>query len=208
MLPENISDKKTEASSFVNLSYTYDNNLNVESIVNHREPQFSLTELVYDDLDRLTETKGADHGVGKSKISYDGLGNIQSYSNTSVFKEHDYEYKYDTNNRLSYVHNKGNTSQKVRNFSANGSYDKRGHVLNNGQRSFSYNVANQMIRSGSNRYLYDGFDRRIKTNDSKGISYSMYSQAGKLLFRSTPEGNINYIFLGTNLLLKKAQCKS
>ena len=60
-----------------------------------------------------------------------------------------------------------------------------------------------MTQSGSNRYVYDGYNRRIKTTDSKGISYSMYSQAGKLLYRETPDGGINYLFLGDKLIAKE-----
>ncbi len=35
-----------------------------------------------------------------------------------------------------------------------------------------------MVKSDSNNYVYDGYNRRIKTVDSKGVSYSLYSKAG------------------------------
>ncbi|MFT4926263.1 MAG: RHS repeat-associated protein, partial [Phenylobacterium sp.] len=45
--------------------------------------------------------------------------------------------------------------------------------------------------------------RRVKIIDSNGTSYSMYSQAGKLLYRETKDGGINYIFLGDKLIAKE-----
>ncbi|WP_337993116.1 RHS repeat-associated core domain-containing protein [Thalassomonas haliotis] len=89
------------------------------------------------------------------------------------------------------------------NFGQNDSYDSRGNVTDNGKRSFQYNLAGQMIASGSNRYLYDGYNRRIKTTDSKGASYSLYSQSGRLMYRETVKGGINYIFLGDKLVAKQ-----
>ncbi|NQZ09587.1 MAG: hypothetical protein HRT35_20755 [Algicola sp.] len=62
-----------------------------------------------------------------------------------------------------------------------------------------------MTSSGTNTYLYDGFNRRIKTQDSKGHSYSMYSQSGTLLYRETPAGGINYIYLGKKLVAKEGR---
>ena len=69
--------------------------------------------------------------------------------------------------------------------------------------TFAYILANQMVKSDSNNYVYDGYNRRIKTVDSKGISYSLYSKAGKLLYRETPKGGINYIYLGGKLVAKE-----
>jgi RHS repeat-associated protein len=83
------------------------------------------------------------------------------------------------------------------------SYDSRGNVTHNGIRSFKYNPLNHMTESDGNSYLYDGFNRRVKTIDSNGTSYSMYSQAGKLLYRETKDGGINYIFLGDKLIAKE-----
>jgi RHS repeat-associated protein len=54
-----------------------------------------------------------------------------------------------------------------------------------------------------NTYVYDGYNRRVKTQDSKGTSYSMYSQSGRLLYRETELGGVNYIFLGDKLIAKE-----
>jgi len=202
-LPAQITDKYG-ASDRVNLNYTYDNNLNITSLTNTRDAGiYSLTDLTYDGLDRLTSTTGG-NGIGSSNITYDGLGNIRTYSNNSLFDPSNLTYYYKSNFLLDNVKTTG-TSTKVRNFAASGSYDARGNVLKNGNnnRSFTYNLANQMTESGGNSYVYDGYNRRIKTQDSKGTSYSFYSQAGKLLYRETEEGGINYIFLGSKLVAKE-----
>ncbi len=205
-IPSQIADK-LGSSDIMNLSYTYDNNNNITSLKNTRdEGAYSLTNLAYDGLDRLISTTGMMLGIGSSTISYDGLGNIRSYSNDSLFNPSDLTYNYKTNFQLNYVNTTG-TNTKVRDFSASDSYDTKGNVLKNGNtegiNTFEYNLDNQMTEAGTNRYTYDGYNRRIKTVDSKGTSYSFYSQAGKLLYRETPEGGINYIFLGDKLIAKE-----
>ncbi len=66
-----------------------------------------------------------------------------------------------------------------------------------------YNLANQMTSAkGTNTYLYDGFNRRVKQTDAKGTSYSVYSQSGTLLMRETNQGKINYIYLAGKLISK------
>ncbi|MDN3379188.1 MULTISPECIES: RHS repeat-associated core domain-containing protein [unclassified Pseudoalteromonas] len=200
-IPSSITDKYG-SSDRVNLSYIYDDNNNIKRITNTREAGiYSLSNLNYDGLDRLTSTVGGS-GIGSSTITYDGLGNIRTYRNTSAFDPSNLTYSYKSNFLVNEVKTTG-TNTKIRNFAASGSYDTRGNVLKNGNRSFTYNLANQMTASGANRYVYDGYNRRIKTQDSKGTSYSFYSQSGKLLYRETPTGGINYIFLGDKLVAKE-----
>lgn len=200
-IPNQLTDK-LGSSDIMNLSYTYDNNTNITSLTNTLdEGIYSLSNLTYDGLDRLISTTGG-LGIGSSSINYDGLGNIRSYSNDSLFNLSDLTYNYKANFQLDYVNTTG-TNTKVRDFSANNSYDAKGNVLKNGSREFKYNLDNQMVESGTNSYVYDGYNRRIKTQDSKGTSYSFYSQAGKLLYRETPKGGINYIFLGDKLIAKE-----
>ncbi len=97
----------------------------------------------------------------------------------------------------------------------NFNYDSQGNVINNGTRTFNYNKANQLTSSGSNSYLYDGHNLRAKTTDSHGISYSLYSLSGQLLYRETEVdpnthiGNgVNYIFLGKKLVAKEGAITS
>lgn len=211
-LPRQITDL-TSDKAHVNLTYGYDNNLNITSIANPKDGGiYGLSLLQYDGLDRLINTTG-DTGIGSSTIAYDGLGNIRAYKNTSLFDPSDLTYSYDNaSNRLMSVSNSElseDSDDGQRNFGASG-YDARGNVLKNGKRSFTYNRANQMIGSGTNSledtslFEYDGHNRRIKYQKDDGkIEYSMYSQSGKLLYRQTEQGYTNFIFLGDKLVAKE-----
>ncbi|MFT4926239.1 MAG: RHS repeat-associated protein [Phenylobacterium sp.] len=203
-MPNKIHDHLA-GSDRLNLSYTFDYQNNVKSIIDGIDANFSLTHLNYDGLDRLTSTVGG-NGIGDSNLSYDGLGNIRTYKTLNSNKDHNFNYQYDTSTfRLTGVTGVGAAGYNF-NHSTNGvpdSYDNRGNVTHNGIRSFKYNPLNHMTESDGNQYLYDGFNRRVKIIDSNGTSYSMYSQAGKLLYRETSDGGINYIFLGDKLIAKE-----
>ena len=61
--------------------------------------------------------------------------------------------------------------------------------------------------STSNQYRYDGHNRRVKQvktkpNGSTDTEYSLYSQAGTLLYRETEDGSSNYLYLGKKLIAK------
>ncbi|MEI5639987.1 MULTISPECIES: RHS repeat-associated core domain-containing protein [unclassified Pseudoalteromonas] len=152
---------------------------------------------MYDDLNRLTNVYGGNL-IGKSTITYDGLGNIETYKS----KDTDLAYSYNrANNRLSSITGTG-TSGKYGNIQ----YDVRGNIKHNGAFGLSYNAANQMVSAKGNTFLYDGHNRRVKQVEAKGTSYSFYSQDGTLLYREkgdtlTGEG-INYIYLGEKLIAK------
>jgi RHS repeat-associated protein len=197
-MPSEIRDYK-DSTDHVNLGYSYDNQNNIEKITDDINNAYSLTDLGYDGLDRLISTRGGST-IGSSVITYDAIGNITSYSNTSTLKSNDLTYTYNlTTNRLTNITGHGSASYD---FSQTDSYDSRGNILKNGMRSFDYNLANQMTTSEANHYVYDGYNRRVKTTDSKGISYSMYSQSGRLLYREVDGEAVNYIFLGDKLIAK------
>ena len=200
-LPSSITDSILD-EQHLNLSYTYDFNLNITSIINPKHvSSYSLTSLSYDGLGRMTSSVGG-VGIGSSSISYDGLGNILTYSNDSAYNPSDFTYNYGSNHRLTSVTDKELPQQNNRNFDSG--YDKRGNVTNNGKRRFTYNLANQLIASGNSEFLYGGYNRRIKSvKDDGSIEYSMYSQSGKLLYRENILGYINYIFLGDKLVAKE-----
>jgi RHS repeat-associated protein len=204
-VPERIKDAKAGFTA-LEYSYTYDDNLNVKTLTDHVNSNFSITGFSYDGLDRLTSTTG-DNGMGSSSIKYDGLGNITEYKNEGHAisgKNRSLDYFYDTNNRLDIVQIPGTTPLKIRDMA----YDDRGNVTDNYMLGFTYNLANQMVSaSGGNKtFLYDGHNRRVKktsvTNGVTNTNYSLYSQAGTLLYRETPTGGINYIYLGKKLIAK------
>jgi RHS repeat-associated protein len=197
-LPTNVKDATADVT-VLNYAYTYDSNLNIKSITDGVNSSFSLTSLGYDGLDRLTSTAG-NVDMGSSAISYDGVGNITSYSS----KEREFDYHYNTSNVLTKVDiPSGNSSLPYKDFS----YDGRGNVTDNGLMIFDYNLANQMVTAGAGKtFLYDGHNRRVKktsvTTDGTKTDYSLYSQNGTLLYRETDAGGINYIYLGSRLVAK------
>ncbi|MFT4927500.1 MAG: RHS repeat-associated protein, partial [Phenylobacterium sp.] len=140
-------------------------------------------------------------GIGSSSMVYDGLGNITQY--TSKGASLDYTYDLSLNRLTSVNDTIGSKDYTFIDYDSRGNVTENGYVTNSGQRTFDYNLANQMTGSSGNLYLYDGANRRIRTKDSHGTSFSMYSQAGKLLYRETKDGGINYIFLGDKLIAKE-----
>ncbi|MFT4928828.1 MAG: RHS repeat-associated protein [Phenylobacterium sp.] len=192
--PSSIRDHLNQ-SDRLNMAYEYDHQSNITKISDNINAAYSLANLAYDGLDRLTSTTGG-NGIGSSSMAYDALGNITQYTSKGASLNYSYNLSL---NRLTSV----NDSIGSKNYNFAGGYDGRGNVTYNGHRFFDYNLANQMTGSSGNLYLYDGFNRRIRTQDSHGTSFSMYSQAGKLLYRETKDGGINYIFLGDKLIAKE-----
>ncbi|KZN58347.1 RHS repeat domain-containing protein, partial [Pseudoalteromonas luteoviolacea] len=194
LLPTSISDTRNSVN-LVNLSYTYDNNMNVMSITNGVQSTYSLSNLTYDGLDRLISTTGG-ADIGNSTMTYDAIGNIKTYSS----KDRSLTYTYDDEaNRLTSVAGITGKYGSI-------AYDSRGNVTNNGSFELSYNLANQMRSAKGNAYLYDGHNRRVQKTDSDGhTEYSMYSKGGTLLYREkgSASGNgTNYIYLGKKLVAK------
>ncbi|MEQ3657365.1 MAG: RHS repeat-associated core domain-containing protein [Glaciecola sp.] len=193
-LPSAVIHKKG-STDIVRLNYTYDDNANVKSITDGVNSAYSLTNMQYDGLDRLTSTTGGT-GIGSSVMKYDSFGNITYYKSKDRINHYNYSY---TNNRLTAVASSGAKQKDYTSFT----YDARGNITNNSHQSMEYNLANQMTSAkGTNTYLYDGFNRRVKQTDAKGTSYSVYSQSGTLLMRDTNSGKINYIYLAGKLISK------
>jgi RHS repeat-associated protein len=187
-------EDKLNTNLINSLNYSFDGNLNVTSIIDGVNGDYSLTSLSYDQLNRLTKSEGGVN-VGDSTITYDGFGNILTYDND----QQKLVYDYNNQNQLTSVNKvDAPTVTNYRFFT----YDDRGNVEGNGLSGFEFNEANQLQTSGNNTYLYDGHSRRVRQTDSKGISYSMYSQSGILLYRETEAGGINYIYLGDRLVAK------
>jgi|GEM_PF-2256210 len=191
-IPEKVVDY-SGAVTALNLTYSYDPQSNIKSIIDGERSEFSLNNLVYDDLDRLISTSGGS-AIGNSSISYDGLGNITAYDTLGS----SLVYHYDATNKLDSV-----TGTKPYEFL----YDSRGNVRDNGARGFTFNRANQLTKSISNdvvtnSYIYDGHNRRVKSNDRKGESYFLYSQSGTLLYSEKNGRAVNHIFLGKKLIAK------
>ncbi|TDF41959.1 hypothetical protein EYS14_03705 [Alteromonadaceae bacterium M269] len=196
-LPSRIKDSNMSDIA-LDYSYTYDKNRNVKSLKDNQNSSFSLTNLTYDGLDRLTAVT-AGVSINNATLSYDALGNITKYDN----EQHKLDYVYNDSNQLASVNKTDDPNiTNYRSFT----YDSRGNVTSNGYRTFKFNLANQLrssTKSGvTNTYLYDGHNRRVREIEDGVVSYSMYSQDGTLLYREKLGGGVNYIYLGSRLVAK------
>ncbi len=181
--PEYQTVKRSSAAVLQHL-YQYDNNHNIDSILDLVEPAKNIT-LTYDGLDRLDTASGL-----WGSFSYDTVGNLK----TKVLGSQSLTYSYNPNNRLS-----GITGSLSRSFA----YDSRGNVTSNGTRTFSFNLGNQLITSGSNSYQYDGYNRRVKKTSSGKTQYSLYNAAGQLIMTDGDNGLTEYFYLGAKLVARE-----
>lgn len=188
LLPRSIEFKNASNTLLSGFVYSYDNNSNIDGIVDSQSSAFNVS-MTYDGLDRLKTATG---NWGSGIFNYDLMGNITSYSLGGF----GLTYTYNTNKQLTDV-----TGGKAYNFS----YDERYNVTRNTSSGVSmiYNLENQMVSAGSTSYTYDGYNRRIKKQSPAGRELFMYSKAGVLMFSEKSNGvKTNYIYLGNNLIAK------
>ena len=191
-IPASLKDGRSGLTA-LHYDYRFDDGLNVTAITDRVRSAFSITDMVYDGLNRLTNVSG-NSAMGNSTIRYNGHGDITTYNS----KDSALDYTYNaTTGRLDRVTGTGPAAKSL-----SFTYDSRGNVTANGQRSFGWNLANQLVGSGTNAYTYDGNGRRVKQRETRGTRYSFYSQAGRLLHTAAPEGSVNYIYLGDKLIAK------
>lgn len=187
------------SQSINHLSYTYNLNSKISSISNHVDDKFSLTHINYDGLGRITSYIGKS-SIGNGNFSYDSLGNIMSMQDK--VRRQTMVYSGSTN-RLVRVDSTGLEPKSYPTFA----YDLAGNITNNGMRMFSYNLLGQMTNSGNNSYIYDNHNRRIMSNENGKKSYSVYNHQGRLMFVQTPNGSVNYVYLGSRLIAKDGTFK-
>lgn len=188
LLPRSIEFKNASNALLSGFVYSYDNNSNIDGIVDSQSSAFNVS-MTYDGLDRLKTATG---NWGSGIFNYDLMGNITSYSLGGF----GLTYTYNTNKQLT-----GVTGGKAYSFS----YDERYNVARNTSSGVSmiYNLENQMVSAGSTSYTYDGYNRRIKKQTPAGRELFMYSKAGVLMFSEKSNGvKTNYIYLGNNLIAK------
>ena len=195
-LPNKVKDFGNGTTA-QNRTVSYYDNLSVKSVIDHRNTAYSLNLITYDDLDRV-KSVSAGSGIGNSNLTYDALGNIKTYFS----KNRSLTYHY-SNNRLTKVDDTKNNKDYP-----NFVYSDSGNITYNGRKSFVYNLDNQIVESGSNRYTYDGHNRRAKSVDSKGTTFTFYSQSGKLLYREVNGKGINYIYANDKLIAKDGEAGS
>jgi len=168
--------------------YYYDNNLNITNWDDLQSNTYDL-KFSYDALDRLNNIKNRNGSV-IGDMNYDSMGNITKFDNNGNIVN----YYYDSTKKLS------STSGAV---AYSMSYDSRGNVISNGNKSFTYNLANQMTSGNGNTYQYDGHNRRVKAVDSKGTRYSFYTMSGRLVVEKINGVDRENYYLGSQLVAHK-----
>ncbi|MCO7226578.1 RHS repeat domain-containing protein [Pleionea sp. CnH1-48] len=171
----------------INQGFTYDANSNLTFWDDKVNSAYDF-RATYDGLDRLDRITDSYSGTGD--VNYDGMGNITYYKigNKSL------NYYYNSSKQLTSV-----SGHQSRSFN----YDDKGNVTSNGLHTFLYNAADQMYSSDVGDYVYDGHNKRVKTVDSEGTSYSMYARDGKLVYRKVNGIHTDYYHLGKKLVAKK-----
>lgn len=181
------------------LRYDYDQNGNVTVIGDEtpgRNTGVYSRWLHYDGLDRLTDAGSCMFGGDCwHRFTYDALDNMKSWKLPGV---KDYaEYVYDAQNRLGSIKNSGGAT--VVGFG----YDLQGNLQNKNGQIYSFDYGNRLREVAGKEwfYRYDGLGRRVVSARADGLTVSMYSQSGQLMYyEQTGKGNFEQIYLGGSLL--------
>ncbi|WP_125557800.1 RHS repeat-associated core domain-containing protein [Pseudoalteromonas rubra] len=174
--------------------YTYDERNNFKSISDLTDRRYSLSDMSYDGLNRLSSIRGGSQ-FGSINIDYDYLGNIERYSS----KKRNLSYNYQrATNRLIQV---SGISGKYGAFQ----YDSRGNVTNNGSYKLYYDASGSVTQANGLRFTYDSHGRRVQIVDEETKRSSMYNLHGKLLYTESGDiqgEGVNYIYFGKMLVAK------
>jgi len=179
------------ATSYLDLTYGYDERGNTESIVDAIETTYSRTNITYDGVDRMITASGI---WGSGTYGYDHVGNMRSVTEGSSSTTVDY-----LNNRVDQVTQGGSVRQYQ--------YDTYGNVSDNGSFSFTYDDAQNLVlatpySSSGNLYSfdYDGENRRVVRYIGNQEKKFVYTSGGLLLgeYRNDITRAGEYFYLGAN----------
>lgn len=176
------------------LAYTYDGNGNVATITDHVNGR-QTRAMTHDGLDRLTQATGPSFGT--ATYGYNALDNMTTLKVTAGSNVRDHTYNYDTGNRLISVTNTVGGATVV-----GLSYDVQGNLANKNGQVFNFDFGNRLRGvNGVASYVYDGHGRRVRdyTTASK---YSLYSQAGQLMYANDLRKSLGtqYVYLNGSLV--------
>ena len=144
--------------------------------------------LTYDQLDRVDNYRNFSNTL-LGDMNYDPMGNITKFDSVVGSAIH---YTYNSSNkRLMSV-------SGYKNYAF--SYDERGNIVDNGRDTLTYNLAGQVTSIGGYDYVYDAHNRRVKTIDTQGVRYSMYTLSGKLIHERINGANRENYYLGSQLV--------
>ncbi len=88
-------------------------------------------------------------------------------------------------------------------------YDPNGNITSANNRTFIYDLSNQLIRVEDNgtaiaQYVYNGIGQRIKKNAQGSVRIFHYNHLGYLISETTEAGQtlVEYVYIGSNLIAK------
>jgi RHS repeat-associated protein len=175
-----------KAGSVEDLSYSYDVLSNIASIQNNTDsaPHQSFS---YDNLDRLIHAEGI---YGTIAYTYDPVGNRLSKAIDGSTDTYSY---FTGTNKISQI-----TGSDPKTFS----YDNNGNTTSMGDRSFTYNQNNRLIKSSENgstlgEYTYNAFGQRIVKTAGGKTTIFHYDQLGNIISEETPGNELvrDYIYI-------------
>ena len=145
----------------------------------------------YDEHNRVTNCKivnaTTNEIISQQRFTYDDFDNIVSDSCSNIFT-------YDINNRLISYNGRAIT------------YDAIGNMvyanLSNGETHFEYDSANHLVKAGTQVYIYNGDNIKIKSIsfDSNGnqyienYTYNANSDSNQLLFKTVEDTITKYVY--------------
>lgn len=137
-----------------NLSYTYDNNGNVKTIVDNTPNGTANRTFEYDDLNRLTLASGTfgplvnnlPSFVSGELYQYDAIGNVTSKGGVA--------YTYSSPSHPSAVTDRSDGKHY--------DYDSNGNMTFSAGRSLTWDADNRMTSADGTTYVYDHAGRRVK----------------------------------------------
>ncbi len=169
--------------------YTYYNDRNLKSIRGTRTPWLNQ-DFVYDSLGRLKHATGK---YGAIAYTYDKVGN--RLTRTIDGQTETYSYEPGTN-RLASVAGAG---------VANYTYDQNGNPTIIGNRTYTYNQNNRLIKVEESgfpiaEYKYNALGQRVHKKVGDNTTIFHYDFDGKLIGESQPDQFIKteYIYTGSN----------
>ncbi len=180
--------------------YAYDQVGNVLAITDAAtgQAQRGNRSMAYDGLDRLTGTTSPMFGT--AGYTYDVFDNLTHVQVTAGAQARDQDYCYDAAWRLTNVKTGGcSTGATVVGLG----YDVQGNLANKNGVLYTFDYGNRLRGGGPETYRYDAHGRRVRSiNGTGGILYSLYSQAGQLLWQRDERTSQrrNYVYLGGSLL--------
>jgi RHS repeat-associated protein len=170
-------------------SYIYDENANVTRIDDHLGGTFTRT-MDYDDRDRLTGATNAALWGGTHTFAYDPLDNLRA-STTQKYGNWTHHYNAGTQ-RLDRIAFSGSGGATIIGYG----YDPRGRAIarttSGDAQTFAIDLADRVIAvtgAQSATYRYDGHGRRTSVTKAGTTTVQVYSQAGQLLYQSSPASN-------------------